>query len=150
MLLAQKNEYKTEDTPFLVKLYYRGRLGAFPESVNRLRVGLMLMKDYHYSIFKERITSSYSPTGICRGGAAGYSDALVSRQDAAVRYLKALKAVGKYRIYALHFLRDDMNVRSFILQYPILNKGCKQTYGAVYEALCRMLDMLVDFYDSQR
>lgn len=134
-------EKKTE----LLKLYQKGKLGTFPIAMNRVRAGLMLMKDYRFSLFSVRTTRAYD--SMPSGSKNGYADAAVSRQDAADRYLGAIKAVGEYRIYALHFLRDDLNIRDFILKNPVLNNGSKTTYKMIYKALCETLDRLVVYYD---
>lgn len=141
MLYFQKNE-----APVLVKMFKKGKLGAFPASMNRLRAGLMLTNDYRFSFFTPKVTASYEQP-VSRGN-AGAGGAMVSRYDAADRYLQALKAVGKYRLYALHFLRDDKNVLAFISENPVLNKGQKTTYKTVYRSVNAMLDLLVDFYDG--
>ena len=73
----------------------------------------------------------------------------IGKYEAGERYLKAMKFLGKYQIYATHFIRDEENVRQFILKYRILNKDSLLTYTAVYKALNEMLDCLTDFYDKQ-
>lgn len=136
-----------DDLPVLIKLYRKGRLGRFPEAEIRLKAGLMFMNDYRRSVFSQRITRNYDGLSVVRG--AVRSDFSSLRCDAADRYLKALKSVEPYGVYALHFLRDDANVRSFIGKYPVLNKGERRTYAMVYRALCRMLDKMAAFYDAE-
>ena len=34
----------------IVKLYAKGKLGAFPLGTLRIRAALMLMRDYHFSL----------------------------------------------------------------------------------------------------
>ena len=135
-------EHKSE----IVKLYEKGKLGAFPQGTLRIKAALMLMRDYRVSLFTAKVTRTYDGIG---GGKSGmglrFAD---SRQNAADRYLGAVKAVGKYKVYLHHFLRDDENVRAFVLKNPVLNKGAKTTYKAVYAALCDMLDALAAYYDG--
>lgn len=138
--------FRKSDAPCLIKMFKKGKLGAFPAGMNRLRAGLMLMNDYRFSFFTPKVTASYEQPLI--KGSAGAGAAMVSRYDAADRYLRALKAVGKFRLYALHFLRDDKNVLAFISENPVLNKGQKATYKTVYRGVNAMLDLLVDFYDG--
>lgn len=130
----------------IIKLYAKGKLGAFPLGTLRIRAALMLMRDYHFSLFTPKVTRAYD--GVCGGKNNGTSRFADSRQDAADRYLGAVEAVGKYKIYLHHFLRDDGNVRAFVLKNPVLNKGAKTTYKAVYAALCEMLDALIVYYDG--
>lgn len=137
--------FKSLDVPPLVLLYHTGKLGPYPDSLDRLRAGLMLMKDYFYSEFTQRMTFNYDGMARIRG-TAGTDDVWNSRQEASERYMNALDAVGKYRIYALHFLRDEKNVRRFILENPVLNSGDIATYRSVYKGLRDMLDLLVRFY----
>ena len=137
---------KKEDTPVLIKLYRKGRLGKFPEAENRLKAGLMFMCDYRRSVFSQRITRNYDALSVVGKGAN--TDFSSLRCDAADRYLKALKSVAPYGVYALHFLRDDGNVRSFLNKYPILNQGKRRTYNMVYFSLRRMLDKLTAYYDG--
>ncbi len=132
----------------IVKLYEKGKLGSFPLGTLRIGAALRLMRDYRFSLFSAKVTRSYDGTGGVKGNAAArFAD---SRQDAADRYLGAVKAVGKYQVYLLHFLRDDENVRAFVLKNPVLNKGAKTTYNAVYKALNEMLDLLIAYYDGLR
>jgi len=135
-------EHKSE----IVKLYEKGKLGAFPQGTLRIKAALMLMRDYRVSLFTAKVTRTYDGIGGCKGGTGlRFAD---SRQNAADRYLGAVKAVGKYKVYLHHFLRDDENVRAFVLKNPVLNKGMKTTYKAVYAALCDMLDVLATYYDG--
>lgn len=130
----------------IVKLYEKGKLGAFPLGTLRVRAALMLMRDYQFSLFTSKVTRSYD--GVFGGKNNKTSCFADSRQDAADRYSGAVKAVGKYKVYLHHFLRDDENVRAFVLKNPVLNKGGKTTYKAVYAALCEMLDALIVYYDG--
>ncbi len=132
----------------LVKLYNKGKLGTFPVAENRLRAGLLFMNDFRNSVFSGRITRNYDRLFVA--GGRGKSELSDLRCDAADRYLQALKAVKPYDVYALHFLRDELNVRSFLDKYPVLNRGSKRTYQAVYSAINKMLDRLSDFYDRNR
>ena len=137
---------KSNETPIL-KLYVKGRLGKFPEAENRLRAGLLFMKDFRFSLFSQKTTRNYDKFFVSAGH--GGNDVSELRCDAADRYLRALKAVGVYGVYALHFLRDEENVCSFLKRYPILNKGSKRTYKTVYSAINKMLDKLIVFYDKE-
>ncbi|MBR1777821.1 MAG: hypothetical protein IJ752_04470 [Alphaproteobacteria bacterium] len=137
-----------ESASILVKMYEKGQLGKFPEAENRLRAGLLFMKDFQMSVFSPRTTRNYDKLFIINGG-RGNREADF-RCDAADRYLRALKSVGAYSVYALHFLRDEQNVRSFIAKYPVLNHGSKRTYQMVYLALNKMLDLLAAFYDREK
>lgn len=139
-LIEEKN-----NTAVLIKLYRKGRLGGFPDAENRLKAGLIFMNDYRRSVFSQRVTGNYDGLHIVGGAKNEYSSL---RCDAADRYLKALKSIKPYGVYALHFLRDDGNVRSFLDKYPVLNQGRHRTYDMVYRAICRMLDGLVAFYDG--
>lgn len=132
----------------LIKLYQKGKLGKFPQAENRLRAGLMFMKDFRLSMFSQKTTRNYDRLFIA--GTKGNGDSSDISYNAADRYLKALKAVGIYSAYALHFLRDEQNVNDFLSRYPVLNKGSKRTYQMVYTAINQMLDRLVDFYDVKR
>lgn len=132
----------------LLKLYEKGRLGKFPLAENRLRAGLMFMRDFRLSLFSQKTTIGYD--GLFVSGGKGKNDASDLRCDAADRYLRALKSVGVYGVYARHFLRDEQNVGAFLARYPVLNKGARRTYKAVYLAVNRMLDKLVDFYDAEK
>lgn len=139
---------KSTDVCVLIKLYEKGRLGKFPQAENRLRAGLLFMKDFRFSLFSQKMTGSYDKLFVPVG--KGKNDSSDLRCDAADRYLRALKAVGIYGVYALHFLRDEQNVGAFLTRYPILNKGTKRTYKMVYLAINKMLDKLVDFYDAEK
>lgn len=141
--------FKSLDVPQIVLLYHTGKLGAYPDSLDRLRAGLMLMKDYFYSEFTQKMTFNYDGMAGIRG-TAGTDDVWNSRREASERYMNALDALGKYKIYALHFLRDEKNVRRFILENPVLNSGDIATYRSVYKGLCRMLDLLVGFYAQKK
>ena len=77
------------------------------------------------------------------------TDAFLNGQNAAERYFKALKAVKKYEIYALHFLRDEQNAHQFILKYPVLCGDSVPTYRTIYRTLCALLDKLADFYEKE-
>lgn len=130
----------------IIKLYEKGKLGDFPLGTLRVRAALMLMRDYRFSLFSSKLTRTYDGVRGGKGnGAAYFAD---SRQDAADRYLGAVNAVGKYKVYLLHFLRDDKNVRTFVLENPVLNNNAKTTYNMVYAALCAMLDLLMAYYDG--
>ena len=131
----------------LINLFRKGRLGAFPISVLRVRAGLRLMNDYRMSIFMPKMTRDYSDF-VIKGRSFPSFGASESRVDAADRYLAAVKAVGKYEVYLIHFLRDEGTVRSFLLKNPLLNKGRKTTYKSIYKALCDMLDLLAAHYDA--
>ena len=104
----------------LVKMYETGKLGKSPVAENRLRAGVRFAADWRASLFNPKITRNY-----------------------------ALKRLGDSGVYARHFLRDEGNVREFVLKYPVLN-GTKATYAAVYRAIGAMLDELVDFYRSEK
>lgn len=130
----------------IIKLYEKGKLGDFPLGTLRVRAALMLMRDYRFSLFSSKLTRTYDDVRGGKGNGAAYlAD---SRQDAADRYLGAVNAVGKYKVYLLHFLRDDKNVRTFVLENPVLNNNAKTTYNMVYAALCVMLDLLMAYYDG--
>lgn len=131
----------------LVKMYETGKLGKSPVAENRLRAGVRFAADWRASLFNPKITRNYDRLFV-RGGKGG-SDAPDWRCDAADRYLRALKRLGDSGVYARHFLRDEGNVREFVLKYPVLN-GSKATYAAVYRAIGAMLDELVDFYRSEK
>ena len=139
---------KSQDVCILIKLYEKGRLGKFPQAENRLRAGLLFMKDFRFSLFSRKVTGSYDKLFVPVGKVKGDTSDL--RCDAADRYLRALKAVGVFGVYALHFLRDEQNVSSFLKRYPVLNKGSRRTYQMVYLAVNKMLDKLVDFYDAEK
>ena len=131
----------------IIKLYEKGKLGQFPLGTLRVKAALMLIRDYRFSLFSPKLTRSYDCVRWGKGnnGTVYFAD---SRQDAADRYLGAVKAVGKYKVYLLHFLRDDKNVRAFVLENPVLNNKAKTTYNIVYAALCEMLDLLIVYYDG--
>lgn len=131
--------------PVLLSLYHSNKLGCYPVSLDRLRAGFMLMKDYSYSFFRSKMTFNYDGMFGIRGG-YGAGEILLTRQEAADRYLKAIKSLGKYKKHALHFLRDEKNVRSFILENPISENGEKQSYRKVYRDIQKMLDILVRCY----
>ena len=132
----------------LISLYEKGRLGAFPVAEERLRAGLLFMKDFKASVFSQRTIRDYNKMYFIDGG--GKNDVSESRYDAADRYMRALKFIGVYGVYALHFLRDEENVRSFLIKHPVLNKGSRRTYKMVYLAINKMLDKLSDFYNSEK
>ena len=133
---------------FLMKLYEKGRLGSFPAAENRLRAGMMFANDFKNSIFFQRTTTNYDKLFVTDGRGKNGADDF--RCDAAERYLRALKAIYPFGVYALHFLRDELNVADFIIRYPVLNRGSKRTYGMVYKAINVMLDKLAVFYDGER
>ncbi len=54
---------KSSETCILLKLYEKGRLGKFPQAENRLRAGLMFMKDFRFSLFSQKTTRSYDKFG---------------------------------------------------------------------------------------
>ena len=116
----------------LIKMYEKGKLGKTPTAENRLRAGVRFAADWRASLFNPKITRNYDR--LC---------------DAADRYLRALKRLGSFGVYARHFLRDEGNIREFLLKYPVLN-GTKATYAAVYRAINAMLDELDDFYRSEK
>ena len=143
--LSDLIEPKNRNVPVLIKLYNKGKLGTFPAAENRLRAGLLFMRDYRNSVFFKRMTRNYD--GLFVAGNKGKGEMSDFRCDAADRYLRALKAVEPYVVYALHFLRDELNIRAFLNKYPVLNRGSKRTYQTVYLAINKMLDKLSDFYD---
>lgn len=130
----------------LGKMFRSGKLGKYPVCLDRFRSGVRLMRDYGFSSFVPKVTMSYGETAFIKGGNFGADEWNGGRRAAAQRYLDALKYVGKYGVYALHFLRDEGNVRTFVLKHPVLNGGNVTTYRAVYKALCEMLDLLTEFY----
>ena len=142
---VRKNCY--EDV-FLIKLYVSGKLGKDMIARRRLTAGIRLMNDYGGSVFTQRTTAVYGV--VVKGGKRGFSagERGVAAQEAADRYLAALKALGKYQVYAVHFLRDGENVRSFILKHRVLNSDSLLTYRAVYKAINTMLDKLAAHYDK--
>lgn len=133
----------------LGKMFRSGKLGKYPVCLDRFRSGVRLMRDYRFSSFVPKVTVSYGETAFIKGGRAGFDEWHGGRRAAAQRYLDALKYVGKYGVYALHFLRDEGNVRSFVLKYPVLNGGNTATYRLVYKALCETLDLLTEFYEKE-
>ncbi len=141
-------DINSSEAGVLLKLYKKGRLGKFPQAENRLTAGLMFMKDFRFSLFSQKMTRNYDKLFVPSG--RGKNDFSDLRCDAADRYLQALKSVGAYRVYALHFLRDEQNVRAFLARYPILNQGSRRTYKMVYLGINKMLDKLIEFYDSQK
>ena len=132
----------------LLKLYKKGKLGKFPIAENRVKAASLFIRDFQASVFFQRTTRNYE--GLFVTGRGGKSEASDFRCDAADRYLRALKYIEPYGVYALHFLRDERNVRDFLIKYPILNKGSRRTYQMVYLAINRMLDRLVAFYDLEK
>lgn len=137
-----------EEKNILMSLYEKGRLGDFPVAQERLRAGVLFMNDFKASVFSQRTIRDYNRMFFVDG--KGKNDASDFRYDAADRYMRALKHVGVYGVYALHFLRDEENVRSFLIKHPVLNKGCRRTYKMVYLAINKMLDKLSDFYNSEK
>lgn len=131
----------------LIKMYEKGKLGKTPTAENRLRAGVRFAADWRASLFNPKITRNYDRLFV-QGGKNG-ADAPDWRCDAADRYLRALKRLGSFGVYARHFLRDEGNIREFLLKYPVLN-GTKATYAAVYRAINAMLDALDDFYRSEK
>ena len=132
----------------LIKLYKKGKLGKFPVAENKVKAASLFIRDFQTSVFFQRTTRNYD--GLFVSGRGGKSEASDFRCDVADRYLRALKYIEPYGVYALHFLRDDLNVHDFLVRYPVLNKGSRRTYQMVYLALNRMLDRLVAFYDSEK
>lgn len=146
--METRNKANEKETFVLIKLYEKGKLGTFPKAENRLRAGLLFARDFKASLFSRKMTRDYDKLFVVDGGRKdGFSE---MRCDAADRYLRALNFIGAYGVYARHFLRDEQNVRSFLARYPVLNCGSKRTYRAVYLAINRMLDKLVDFYDREK
>ena len=137
-----------KDGGILTELFRKGKLGVFPDADRRLKAGIMFMRDYNRSFFTQRTTRNYDRLFLIDG--AGKGDFSDSAHEAADRYLKALNAVGVYGVYAIHFLRDELNVSAFIAKYPVLNGGSKRTYRMVYLAINKMLDRLVGFYDAEK
>ena len=132
----------------LLKLYKRGRLGKFPLAENRLRAGMAFMNDFRHSFFFQKTTTNYERL-IVTGTRHGGNEMSGLHCDAADRYLRALKSVAPYGVYALHFLRDEKNAAAFLARYPVLNSGNRRTYRMIYLAINRMLDKLVVFYDRE-
>ena len=141
-----KSERKNRS--FLMKLYEKGKLGSFPVAENRLRAGMLFANDFKNSVFSQRTTTNYDKLFVTDRGAKNGADDF--RCDAADRYLRALKSIYPFGVYALHFLRDELNVADFIVKYPVLNHGSKRTYRMVYKAINIMLDKLAVFYDRER
>ena len=146
-ICAYINNQKSLDLPVLVKLYKNGKLANFPYSENRLTARLMCVKDYHFSLFSQKTTLNYDRLFV--SGKTGKYEGRDLRCDAADRYLRALKFMGNYGVYALHFFFFFQNDRSFLLRHPVLNKGSQRTYKMVYQALNAMLDKLIAFYDQE-
>ena len=147
--VGKTKETRRETNDFcLDRLYRKGKLGTFPVAERRLKAGTRFMNDFRASLFSQRTTLNYDRLFVAGGsvGRAGPSD---FRCDAADRYLNALKAVSPYGVYALHFLRDELNVAAFLKRFPLLNKGSRRTYAMVYRAINAMLDKLADFYDRE-
>ena len=140
--------YNDKRESVLIKLYKKGKLGKFPVAENKVKAAFLFIKDFQSSIFFQRTTRNYD--GLFITGRGRKSEASDFRCDAADRYLRALKYIEPYGVYALHFLRDDQNVHDFLLKYPILNQGSRRTYQMVYLAINRMLDKLTAFYDLEK
>lgn len=142
---------KASEICVLLKMYQKGRLGRFPVSDVRLKAGLMFMNDYRKSLFSQRTTTDYGALRVAGGRGRNVADGVDGlRCDAADRYLRALKHIEPYGVYARHFLRDERNVADFLERYPVLNKGSKRTYKAVYLGIVKMLDGLADFYAGEK
>jgi len=146
--LIEKEKYGGANESILVKLYKKGKLGKFPIAENRLKAGSLFIKDFQTSVFFQRTTRNYDRLFVMSG--SGKTEVSDFRCDAADRYLRALKHIEPYGVYALHFLRDEQNVRDFLIKYPVLNRGSRRTYQMVYLAINRMLDKLVTFYDLEK
>ena len=144
---VRKVRISREDESCLFGLYRKGKLGRPPVAEDRLKAGIRFMSDYGASVFSQRTTTNYERLFVPSGGRGPY-DPSERRYDAADRYLRALKAVAPYGVYALHFLRDEKNVAAFLAKYPVLLSGNRRTYKAVYLSINRMLDKLSAFYDS--
>lgn len=135
----------------LLKMYQKGRLGRFPVSDIRLKAGLMFMNDYRKSLFSHRTTTDYAGLQVAAGRGRNGADGVDGlRCDAADRYLRALKYIEPFGVYARHFLRDERNVADFLERYPVLDKGSKRTYKTVYLAINKMLDGLAAFYAGEK
>ena len=145
---TKKKRISKKDGSILIELFKKGKLGCFPLADKRLKAGLLFMRDYNCSVFSQKMTRNYDRLFLVDGGNCKDLDDF--RYDTADRYLRALKSVGVYNVYALHFLRDERNVRAFLEKYPVLNQGSKRTYLMVYLAINKMLDKLVAFYDKER
>ena len=147
-MVTQNLRKRYYDDVFLVKLYVSGKLGNADVGMRRLSAGIRLINDYAKSFFAQRTTCVYGI--VVKGGKRGFSagEASLAAQEAADRYLAALKALGKYQVYAVHFIRDGENVRSFILKHRVLNADSLLTYRAVYKAINDMLDRLAAHYDK--
>lgn len=141
----------TSDMCVLLKMYQKGQLGRFPVSDVRLKAGLTFMNDYRKSLFSHRTTMNYEGLRVAGGRGGNGADGVDGlRCDAADRYLRALKHIEPYGVYARHFLRDERNVADFLERYPVLDKGSKRTYKAVYLAINKMLDGLAAFYAGEK
>lgn len=141
----------TSDMCVLLKMYQKGQLGRFPVSDVRLKAGLAFMNDYRKSLFSHRVTTDYAGLRVAGGRGGNGADGVDGlRCDAADRYLRALKHIEPYGVYARHFLRDERNVADFLERYPVLDKGSKRTYKAVYLAINKMLDGLAAFYAGEK
>ncbi|GEM_PF-2428657 len=141
----------TSDMCVLLKMYQKGQLGRFPVSDVRLKAGLAFMNDYRKSLFSHRTTMNYEGLRVAGGRGGNGADGVDGlRCDAADRYLRALKHIEPYGVYARHFLRDERNVADFLERYPVLDKGSKRTYKAVYLAINKMLDGLAAFYAGEK
>ena len=146
--VALKMEKPETGKCILLKLYEKGRLGKFPLAENRLRAGMTFMNDFRHSVFSQKTTTNYERL-VVTGGCRGKNEISDLRCDAADRYLRALKSVAPYGVYALHFLRDEKNAAAFLARYPVLNSGNRRTYKMIYLAINRMLDRLAVFYDRE-
>lgn len=132
----------------LAKMFLSGKLGSGMKAVERFQAGMRFCEDYRRSFFVPRLTTVYDNMPTSKGR-KGVGDFVLSSQNAAERYLSALKFLGKYEIYALHFLRDEKNVYQFIQANPVLCASSMPTYAAVYRTINKMLDNLADFYVQQ-
>ena len=90
----------------LAKMFLSGKLGSGMKAVERFQAGMRFCEDYRRSFFVPRLTTVYDNMPTSKGR-KGVGDFVLSSQNAAERYLSALKFLGKYEIYALHFLRDE-------------------------------------------
>ena len=141
----------TSEICVLLKMYQKGQLGRFPVSDVRLKAGLAFMNDYRRSLFSHRTTTDYAGLQVAAGRGRNGADGVDGlRCDAADRYLRALKYIEPFGVYARHFLRDERNVADFLERYPVLDKGSKRTYKTVYRAINKMLDGLAAFYAGEK
>lgn len=140
---------KTQEKTPLLKMFQTGKLGKGMDAIVRLQAVAEFYADYRRSLQTPRMTVVYD--GMPRTRSYGSNDGrLLGAQEACDRCNAALRALGKYRFYAEHFLINGENVRQFILKYPVLCADSVPTYTAVYAAIRTALDILAAHYQSVR